>query len=76
MADKVIRLTNIHGIRQTTSQGKVVLIACGKAGGKDVRVEMHLDSYDAGSVVNQVRASVDSHISVWNSAKAVVGDIA
>lgn len=73
MADKVVKLSSICVIEHSVRDGAVVLKMTGIAGGKSVRVEATLDSYDIPKVVEVMRSGVNSHISYWTRAQKWLG---
>lgn len=74
MADKVIRLTEVHTIEHATVRHAVVLKVTGKVGGKIVRVEVSLDNYDIAQTVGQLRAGTQVQLDAWQRATNILGE--
>lgn len=74
MADKVIKLDQVANVEHGLRDGAVILKVTGRSGGKDVRVEIELDSYDTPRAVNSLRAGVKYHAERWTTVQRQIGN--
>lgn len=76
MADKVVRLEGVHAInaQANTGEGKVYLQMTGRADGREVRVELALESHDVAAAVHSLRGAVKVHRDRWVETATDLGE--
>lgn len=68
MVDRVLRM-EVHNVEHAVRGEHVVLLITGKAGGRLVRAEIKLTSWDTTYVASAMRAGVDKQVAEWQRAK-------